>query len=219
MDSNDRKKKHMKDEKQPEELKKEETEEIKSDERISSPSEEEFSDENKKLIELEKQVAELTDKFLRKAAEFENYKRRTENDQLNLIKYAAESFIIKLLPVIDDFERSLEHIDTAKNNDALKEGIKLVYDKLIKVLDDQGVKKIESVGKPFDVHYHEALMQKKADKVEPHTVLEELEKGYLYKDRVIRHTKVIVSEDSSEESVGTEKNEEENINKKNTNEE
>ncbi|OGU27267.1 MAG: nucleotide exchange factor GrpE [Ignavibacteria bacterium GWA2_35_9] len=219
MDSNDRKKKHMKDEKQPEELKKEETEEIKSDERISLPSEEEFSDENKKLIELEKQVAELTDKFLRKAAEFENYKRRTENDQLNLIKYAAESFIIKLLPVIDDFERSLEHIDTAKNNDALKEGIKLVYDKLIKVLDDQGVKKIESVGKPFDVHYHEALMQKKADKVEPHTVLEELEKGYLYKDRVIRHTKVIVSEDSSEESVGTEKNEEENINKKNTNEE
>jgi len=219
MDSNDRKKKHMKDEKQPEELKKEETEEIKSDERISSPSEEEFSDGNKKLIELEKQIAELTDKFLRKAAEFENYKRRTENDQLNLIKYAAESFIIKLLPVIDDFERSLEHIDTAKNNDALKEGIKLVYDKLIKVLDDQGVKKIESVGKPFDVHYHEALMQKKADKVEPHTVLEELEKGYLYKDRVIRHTKVIVSEDSSEESVGTEKNEEENINKKNTNEE
>ena len=219
MDSNDRKKKHMKDEKQPEELKKEETEEIKSDERISLPSEEEFSDENKKLIELEKQVAELTDKFLRKAAEFENYKRRTENDQLNLIKYAAESFIIKLLPVIDDFERSLEHIDTAKNNDALKEGIKLVYDKLLKVLDDQGVKKIESVGKPFDVHYHEALMQKKADKVEPHTVLEELEKGYLYKDRVIRHTKVIVSEDSSEESVGTEKNEEENINKKNTNEE
>ena len=219
MDSNDRKKKHMKDEKQPGELKKEETEEIKSDERISLPSEEEFSDENKKLIELEKQVAELTDKFLRKAAEFENYKRRTENDQLNLIKYAAESFIIKLLPVIDDFERSLEHIDTAKNNDALKEGIKLVYDKLLKVLDDQGVKKIESVGKPFDVHYHEALMQKKADKVEPHTVLEELEKGYLYKDRVIRHTKVIVSEDSSEESVGTEKNEEENINKKNTNEE
>ncbi|OGU98049.1 MAG: nucleotide exchange factor GrpE, partial [Ignavibacteria bacterium RIFOXYB2_FULL_36_7] len=176
MDSNDRKKKHMKDEKQPGELKKEETEEIKSDERISSPSEEEFSDGNKKLIELEKQVAELTDKFLRKAAEFENYKRRTENDQLNLIKYAAESFIIKLLPVIDDFERSLEHIDTAKNNDALKEGIKLVYDKLLKVLDDQGVKKIESVGKPFDVHYHEALMQKKADKVEPHTVLEELEK-------------------------------------------
>ena len=219
MDSNDRKKKHMKDEKQPGELKKEETEEIKSDERISSPSEEEFSDGNKKLIELEKQIAELTDKFLRKAAEFENYKRRTENDQLNLIKYAAESFIIKLLPVIDDFERSLEHIDTAKNNDALKEGIKLVYDKLLKVLDDQGVKKIESVGKPFDVHYHEALMQKKADKVEPHTVLEELEKGYLYKDRVIRHTKVIVSEDSSEESVGTEKNEEENINKKNTNEE
>ena len=85
----------------------------------------------------------------------------------------------------------------------------------MKVLDDQGVKKIDSVGKPFDVHYHEALLQRKDDKVEPHTVLEEVEKGYLYKDRVIRHSKVIVSEDSSEESV-EEKNEEENINNQNS---
>ncbi len=108
--------------------------------------------------------------------------------------------------MIDDFERSLEHIDSA--NEALKEGLKLVYDKLMKVLDDQGVKKIDAVGKPFDVHFHEALMQRKDDKAKPHTVLEELEKGYLYKDRVIRHTKVVVSEDTSEESVGTDKNEE-----------
>ena len=155
---------------------------------------------------LEKQVADLKDRLLRKAAEFENYKRRTENDQLNLIKYAAEPFIIKLLPVIDDFERSLDHIDSA--NEALKQGLKLVYDKLIKVLEDQGVTKIEAVGKPFDVHFHEALMQRKDDKAEPHTVLEELEKGYLYKDRVIRHSKVVVSEDTSEESVGNDKNEE-----------
>ncbi len=203
MGSNEKKKKNMKDDEQPEESTNE-NEEIKDE--VYSSGEEKISEEEKKNIELENQVAELKDRFLRKAAEFENYKRRTENDQLNLIKYAAESFIIKLLPVIDDFERSLEHIDSA--NEALKEGLRLVYDKLMKVLDDQGVKKIDAVGKPFDVHFHEALMQRKDDKAKPHTVLEELEKGYLYKDRVIRHTKVVVSEDTSEESVGSDKNEE-----------
>jgi molecular chaperone GrpE len=159
---------------------------------------EELNQGKVKVEQLEKEASEYKDRLLRKAAEFENYKRRTENDQLNLLKYAAESFIIKLLPIVDDFERSLQHIDNTKDVDSLKQGIKLVYDKLIKVLDDQGVKKIESIGKPFDVHYHEAILQRKADGVEPHTVLDEVEKGYVYKDRVIRHTKVIVSTDTSE---------------------
>jgi len=147
---------------------------------------------------LENQISELKDKLLRRAAEFENYKRRTENDQLNLLKYAAESFIIKLLPVIDDFERSLQHIDSSKDIESLKQGLKLIYDKLMKVLDDQGVKKIESVGQPFDVNFHEALLQRKAEDVAPHTVLDEIEKGYMYRDRVIRHAKVVVSEDQEE---------------------
>jgi molecular chaperone GrpE len=209
MDSNDKKKNNIENKEQPENQQ-EKSEEIKNEDKTPSSAKEKATEETEKIAELEKEVADLKDRFLRKVAEFENYKRRNENDQLNLIKYAAESFIIKLLPVVDDFERSLEHIESAKNNDALKEGIKLVYDKLIKVLDEQGVKKIDAVGKPFDVHYHEALMQRKDDKAEPHTVLDELEKGYLYKDRVIRHSKVVVSEDSSEESVDIEKNE--NIN-------
>ena len=136
--------------------------------------------------------------MLRRAAEFENYKRRTENDQLNLLKYAAESLILKLLPVIDDFERSLDHIENSKDIDSLKEGIKLIYEKFMKVLQEQGVQKIESVGQPFNVDYHEALMQRKADEVEPHTVLDEIQKGYMYKDRVIRHAKVIVSEETEQ---------------------
>ena len=148
---------------------------------------------------LKKKLPNYKDKLLRKAAEFENYKRRTENDQLNLLKYAAESFIIKLLPVVDDFERSLQHIDNAKDVDSIKLGIKLVYDKLIKVLNDQGVNKIESIGKPFDVHYHEAILQRPAEGAAPHTVLDEVEKGYMYKDKVIRHTKVIVSADTPEQ--------------------
>ena len=153
-----------------------------------------------KINQLETEIAELKDRLLRKAAEFENYKRRTENDQLNLITYAAESFIQKLLPVVDDFERSLNHIDDAQEVDAIKKGLNLIYSKFIKVLEDQGVKKINAIGKPFDVDYHEALMQKPDDTVEPHTVIEEIEKGYTYKDKVIRHSKVIVSEEKSKEN-------------------
>jgi molecular chaperone GrpE len=148
-----------------------------------------------KLASLEKQLNEYKELALRKAAEFENYKRRTENDQLNLIKYAAESLIIKLLPTIDDLERSLSHMTEETDVQKIKEGIQLIYNKFLKTLEDQGVKKIEAVGKPFDVEFHEALLQRPDNSVPPHTVLDELETGYMYKDRVIRHSKVIVSSD------------------------
>jgi len=150
-----------------------------------------------KIVELEKQVKDWQEKLLRKAAEFENYKRRTENDQFSLINYAAESFIIKLLPIVDDFERSMDHIDDIENNKSIKDGIKLVYEKLKKLLNEQGIKKMQTNGEPFNVDYHDALMQRKDSSVPPHTVLEEVESGYLYRDKVIRHAKVIVSEDSS----------------------
>lgn len=153
----------------------------------------------KRIQELENEVNEWKDKFLRKSAEFENFKKRTENDQLNLLNYAAEPFIKKILPVVDDFERSLEHINDSNDFEKLKEGVELIYNKLMKILEEQGVKKIDAIGKPFDVHYHEALMQKPDSTVAPHTVLEELEKGYLYKDKVIRHSKVVVSSEGEAE--------------------
>lgn len=149
---------------------------------------------DEKLNKLEAEVNQYKELMLRKAAEFENYKRRTENDQLNLLKYAAESLLIKLLPTIDDLERSLSHMTEETDVNKIKEGIQLVYNKFMKTLDDQGVKKIEAIGKPFDVEFHEALMQRADESVPPHTVLDELETGYMYKDRVIRHSKVIVSE-------------------------
>jgi molecular chaperone GrpE len=186
-------KKHKKKEITIEDEKTEEKNEETKEDQIKEEKEESKSEE--KVTELENEVAELKDKLLRKAAEFENYKRRTENDQLNLLTYAAESFIQRLLPVLDDFERSLQHMNEAQEVDAIKQGLKLIYDKFMKVLDDQGVKKMESIGQPFNVEYHEALLQRPDDSVEPHTVLEEIEKGYMYKDKVIRHAKVIVSED------------------------
>jgi molecular chaperone GrpE len=173
------------------------SEELGQDEKIDTDAAEKSE---AKIAELEKQVKEWQDKLLRKAAEFENYKRRTENDQFNLINYAAESFIIKLLPVVDDFERSMEHIDDIDNNKAVKQGIKLVYEKLLKLLNEHGVKKMQTKGEPFSVDYHDALMQRKDDSVPPHTVLEEVESGYLYRDKVIRHAKVIVSEESSDDN-------------------
>jgi len=146
-----------------------------------------------KILELEKQNAELKDTLLRKVAEFENFKRRNENEQINLIKYAAEPFVKNILSVYDDLERSLIHIDEPNNFESTKKGLQLVYEKFTKILESQGVKKIDAKGQPFDVHLHEALMQQPVEGVEPHTVLDVIEPGYIFKDKVIRHAKVIVS--------------------------
>ncbi len=161
-----------------------------------------------KNIELEKQLNEYKDSFLRKVAEFENYKRRVENEQSNLLKYAAEHFIKNILPVYDDLERSLNHIGDENSFESLKKGLELVYDKFTKTLHNQGVKQIDAKGKPFDVDLHEALMQQPVEGVSPHTVLEVIEQGYIYKDKVLRHAKVIVSA----ETISSKENEEEKNN-------
>lgn len=176
-------------------------EQINDEQKINEAEQTESNESNltenyeEKINALQQEINQYKELALRKAAEFENYKRRTENDQLNLLKYAAESLIIKLLPTIDDLERSLSHMNEETDVQKIKEGVQLIYNKFLKTLDDQGVKKIESIGKPFDVEFHEALMQRADDSVPPHTVIDELETGYMYKDRVIRHAKVIVSED------------------------
>lgn len=160
---------------------------------VKGDSSSELNSANQKINELEERVKQLQDSLLRKAAEFENYKRRTENDQFNLLRYAAEPFIKSILIVYDDFERSLIHVNEDNSFESLKKGLELVFDKFTKILESQGVKKIDAKGKPFSVDLHEALMQQPSDKVPPHTVLDVVEQGYLYKDKVIRHAKVIVS--------------------------
>lgn len=154
-----------------------------------------------KVLNLEKENTELKDRLLRRVAEFDNFKRRTENEQMNLLKYSAESFILKVLPIYDDFERSLSHIKETDNIESIKEGLQLVLNKFSKILEEQGVKKIDSIGQPFDVNYHEALMQRTVQNAAPHTVIDEVESGYIYKDKVIRHSKVIVSDDNSTDAL------------------
>ncbi|MBM4175982.1 MAG: nucleotide exchange factor GrpE [Ignavibacteria bacterium] len=153
---------------------------------------------------LEAENKELKDKFLRKVAEFENYKRRIENEQINFFKYANENLIKDLLTILDDFERSLNFTNGETNQNNVLEGIKLIRDKFQKILLNYGLRHIEALNKPFDFHLHEALLQVPKEGVPPHTVIEEVEKGYMLKDKVIRHTKVIVSSD--EEQIDESKN-------------
>jgi len=133
------------------------------------------------------------DQLLRKAAEFENYRRRTESDIANIIRNANEGLLLSLLPVLDDFERSLKHRGGALDDDPVAKGIQLIYTKLQRILEGHGLVPFESVGRPFDVEYHDALLQMPSAEHPPHTVLEEVERGYKLNDKVIRHAKVIVS--------------------------
>lgn len=143
---------------------------------------------------LKEQVAELNDKMLRKAAEFDNFRRRKDKEFAELILVASERTITSILPVLDDFERTLKASEENENDTkALKEGILLVKEKLQKTLEEQGLKTIESLGKSFDHEKHDAMLQIEKEGVESGIVVEEYEKGYLLNDKVIRHSKVIVS--------------------------
>ncbi len=172
------------------EIKKEEEKELEelADESAAEESgEEENKEENGKL-----EAEVLRDRLLRKAAEFENYKRRTESEISTLFKYQNEGLITDLLPVLDDFERVLNP-DNKQDLETFKKGVELIYDKFKKVLEKQGLKEMDTSGKPFDVNLNDALMQVENDKAAPNTIMDTAEKGYYLKDKVIRHAKVIVS--------------------------
>ena len=156
---------------------------------------------NEKIAELEKQAAQLKDQLLRKAAEFDNYKRRTENDFASLTKFAGENIIVQLLPVLDDLNRSLKSVKDKAENDPFIKGVELIYAKLSKALEAQGLKTMDVVGKEFSVAFHDALMQMPRSDVPSHTVIEEVEKGYLLFDKVIRHAKVVVSSEPAGEKA------------------
>jgi molecular chaperone GrpE len=159
-----------------------------------------------KIVELENNVNQYKDQVLRKAAEFENYKKRIENETGNIIRYANEELIEKILPVLDDFERSFAALkNTNTENESLVKGIELIYNKLKRILELQGVKPMDVVGQPFDPEFHDALLQIPSAEHPPHTILQEVEKGYLLHDRVLRHAKVIVSSDQHD-TEGSPKN-------------
>jgi molecular chaperone GrpE len=156
-----------------------------------------------KVVDLEQSVGQLKDQLLRKAAEFENYKRRTENDYSAMVRFSTEEMITRLLPILDDFERSMKASkaqDGAAEDGSFYRGVELIYAKFRKLLESHDVKEMEVLGKPFDPSLHDALLQVPNSSVPPHTVLEVVDKGYLLHDKVIRHARVVVSADQSDAS-------------------
>ena len=155
----------------------------------------------RELEEAAKAAEGYRDQFLRKAAEFENYKRRSEGEYLNVIRHANEGLITALLPIVEDLTRSLKAGSSQTDGDAFYRGVELIYQKLMKVLESQGLAPFESAGKPFDVEYHDALLQVARDDVPPGTVIEEIARGYKLNDKVLRHARVIVSTAVQSESA------------------
>ena len=144
--------------------------------------------------ELAEQSAELerkSDKNVRLLAEFDNYKRRTQEERTKLFKYAGEELAKAILPILDDLHRTLESDGKGKARSIL-EGIELIVAKLDKTLEEQGIMPFDSVGQDFDADLHEALMSEKSDKGD-NVILKEFEKGYKYDDKILRHAKVVVS--------------------------
>ncbi len=148
----------------------------------------------KQSEESKKQIEELNDKYLRLYSEFDNYRKRTINEKMSLIKNASSEMIETLLPVLDDFERALKSMDNTEDTKAIKEGVDLIYNKLKNMLIQKGLKEMKSVGEMFNTDMHEALSQVPAGSEEDKgKVVEEIEKGYFLNDKVIRYAKVIVA--------------------------
>lgn len=139
------------------------------------------------------ELDEMQKKYLYLLSEFENYKRRTAKERLDLFKTASKDLIVALLPVMDDFERGLQAMENTKDVSAVKTGVDLVYQKLKGLLHNKGLEPIDSTGQPFDTELHEAISQAPAPNEEQkNTVIAEVEKGYRLNEQVIRYAKVIV---------------------------
>ena len=148
---------------------------------------------DEEIISLKKQLDEYKDKHLRLYADFDNYKKRNAKERLELILTAGKDIINELLPVLDDFERALRAAENATDVAAVKEGMNLIYQKLIRNLEAKGLKAIESKGQDFNVEKHEAITEIPAPTPEMSgKVIDEVEKGYYLNDKLIRFAKVVV---------------------------
>ena len=167
-------------------------EEIKDREDSQKQPVEELSEEDI----LKNKVAELEDKLLRNAAEFENYKKRTIRQYEDMVAFANEKTISEMLEIIDSFDRALKQKDENADSNAFIKGIELINNQMHNLLVKYNVKPIEAMGKPFDPNFHEAMMQVESDEFPEGTVAFEMSKGYMIGDRVLRHSKVGVAKGS-----------------------
>lgn len=156
---------------------------------------EDFSDENleEKPDKKDLAIADLTDRLKRSMAEFENFRKRNEKEKATMFDMGARSIAEKLLPVVDNFERAMLAAPADGEGKAFAEGITMIYNQMTKTLEDLGVKAIDCVGKEFDPNFHNAVMHIEDENLGENVVAEELLKGYMYKDTVLRHSMVKVA--------------------------
>nr|WP_297937698.1 nucleotide exchange factor GrpE [uncultured Lachnoclostridium sp.] len=141
----------------------------------------------------DKKAQEINDKLMRTIAEFDNFRKRSEKEKSAMFEIGAKAIIEKILPVLDNFERGLDSISEDEKGSAFAQGIEQIYKQFVTVLDDAGVKVIETVGKEFDPNLHNAVMHVEDDTLGENIIAEEFQKGYMYKDSVVRHSMVKVA--------------------------
>lgn len=147
---------------------------------------------SKELAAKDQKIDELNDRLMRSMAEFDNYRKRTEKEKSTMYDMGIKSMIEKLLPIVDNFERGLGTITEKEKEGAFAQGIELIYRQLITALDEIGVKPIDAVGKEFDPNLHNAVMHGEDENLGENTVSDEFQKGYMYRDMVVRHSMVKV---------------------------
>ena len=151
-----------------------------------------FGKKNKKDKKDEK-IEELTDKLTRQMAEFDNFRKRTEKEKSHMYEIGAKDIIDKILPVVDNFERGLGAVEEEKKDDPFVQGMEKVYKHLMTTLEEVGVKPIEAVGQEFNPDFHNAVMHVEDEELGENIVAEEFQKGYMYRDTVVRHSMVKVA--------------------------
>ena len=172
------------------------TEENSAGEEQESPEEKEkngFFRKKEKKDKKDEKIEELNDKVRRQMAEFDNFRKRTEKEKAQMFETGARSIIEKLLPVIDNFERGLAAIPEEEKGNPFAEGMEKIYKQMMTMLEDAGVKPIEAEGKEFDPNLHNAVMHVDDESFGENIVAEELQKGYMYRETVVRHSMVKVA--------------------------
>lgn len=152
-----------------------------------------FKKKEKKKDKKDEQIEDLTDRLKRQMAEFENFRKRTGKEKSQMYDMGAKSIIEKVLPVIDNFERGLAAVPEEKQEDPFVDGMNKIYKQIMTMLEETGVKPIEAVGKEFNPDFHNAVMHIEDESLGENIIAEELQKGYLYHDSVVRHSMVKVA--------------------------
>ena len=164
------------------------------EEKTAKSDRKEKKKKDKKQDALKEKVEELEDRVKRQMAEFDNFRKRTEKEKAAMFETGAKSVIEKILPVVDNFERGLASVPEEEKDGAIAQGMQMVYKQLMTELENLDVKPIPAVGEEFNPEFHNAVMQTESEEFESGTIAQELQKGYTYRDSVVRHSMVAVVE-------------------------